>query len=359
MILAALMTGAHAMAIAQSAASPSKPASNAAATVDGKIIAESELEDAIQTRLISLKSEEYNLKRQVLQEKIDQILLEKEAAREGLSLEQFTQKKIDGVIRPATEDQIKAVYESTKDQYKDKTEAEAFKQIQENLHRARIDLRRSELLQDLRSKAEVEVLLDPPRVSVATDNARVAGPKNAPVTIVEFADFQCPFCGRTAATLKELREKYGDQLRIVFRDFPLAFHQNAAKAAEAASCANEQGKFWDMHDKLFANQAKLAVADLRRYAGQIGLNENLFDHCLDSGEFSQKWQADRDEGQRYGITGTPTFFINGRMLVGAAQYDIFSGVIDEELKRLRPSRALAPTAATRQTAAGGQGQARY
>ena len=347
-LLSALVAVLSLAAAAQNAAAAhsaqSQPAGNPAAIVNNKVISATELDDAVQGRLIALKSKEYELKRQALEDKIDHILLENEAARQGMSLEQFTQKKIEGVIDPPTDDQLKAVYESTREQYKGKTEAEALKQISENLRRARIDLRRSELLKDLRSRAKVQVFLEPPRVKVASDDTRSSGPANAPVTIVEFADFQCPFCGRSAATLKQLQQKYPGRLRLVFRDFPLPIHPNAPKAAEAASCANEQGKFWEMYDKLFANQASLAVADLKRYAAQIGLNADRFDHCLDSGRFTEKWKADQKEGQSYGIGGTPTFFINGRMLVGAAPYDNFAQVIDEELER--PATSKTPAQAT-------------
>jgi protein-disulfide isomerase len=132
-------------------------------------------------------------------------------------------------------------------------------------------------------------------------------------------------------TLKKLHESYGDKVRIVFRDLPLQMHPQAPKAAEAAECANEQGKFWEMHDKLFASQQKLQIADLKQHAVDLGLTADAFNQCLDSGKFTASVKQDSEDGARYGLTGTPGFFINGRLLVGAQPYEAFAQVIDEEL----------------------------
>lgn len=329
------------VATAQAAKHPSDPvaASPRIAIVDGKEIAQSEVEAAVRSRLIALRSQEYKLKRQAVDDVIDRMLLEKDAARRGISVQQLTEKEIEGRIRPATEEQLRAIYESTKDKYGDKSEAEVLKQIESNLHQARLNLRRSDFLKDLRSASAIQIFLEPPRVKVNSEDARARGLQTAPITIVEFADFQCPFCGRTAETLKQIEQTYAGQVRVVFRDFPLDFHQNAAKAAEAASCAQDQGKFWPMHDKLFANQTNLKVADLKKYASEIGLDAGQFSQCLDTDKYSKKWRADRDEGASYGISGTPTFFVNGRMLSGAAPFTDFAQLIDEELQRTGASKA--------------------
>jgi protein-disulfide isomerase len=129
-----------------------------------------------------------------------------------------------------------------------------------------------------------------------------------------------------------VEEKYGDKVRVVFRNFPLLqIHPQAAKAAEAASCAADQGKFWEMHDKLFANQQKLAVADLKQHATDLGLKAEEFNQCLDSGKKEAEWKKDMDEAATYGITGTPAFFINGRLISGAQPLEAFTTIIDEEL----------------------------
>ncbi len=156
------------------------------------------------------------------------------------------------------------------------------------------------------------------------------GRKNAPITIIECSDFQCPFCARFANdTLKQLRanEIKKGKVRLVFKNFPLPFHQFAEKAAEAAECANRQGKFWQMHDLLFNSNGRLDVDSLKSYAKQIGLNTKEFDHCLDSGEMAGIVQTDRAQCAAAGVQGTPTFFINGKMLIGAQPYEQFKGLI--------------------------------
>jgi len=159
------------------------------------------------------------------------------------------------------------------------------------------------------------------------------GPKNAKVTIVEWSDFECPFCTRVTPTLTKIKEQYGKDVRVVFRHQPLPFHQNAKLAAEAAMAAHEQGKFWEMHDKLFANQKALTRPSLEKYAEELGLNMGKFRQALDSGKFRAQVEADSSAGSAVGANGTPTFFINGRQLVGAQPFESFKAAIDEELAR--------------------------
>jgi protein-disulfide isomerase len=173
----------------------------------------------------------------------------------------------------------------------------------------------------------------PAKVDIKIGDAPVKGPASAKVTVVEFSDFQCPFCGRVNPTLKEIEDKYQGKIKIAFRNLPLPFHDKAHLAAEAALAANEQGKFWAMHDKLFANQQALDRPSLEKYAQEIGLNMNKFTAALDSGKFKDKVDSDAKEGAAVGATGTPTFFINGTRLVGAQPADKFKEVIDAELKK--------------------------
>jgi len=154
----------------------------------------------------------------------------------------------------------------------------------------------------------------------------------AKVTILEFSDFQCPFCARGAATMAQIKEEYGDDVEIIFKEFPLSFHKNAQKAAEAAECARDQGKFWEMHDLMFANQGALGVSSLKSYAEQLGLDTDEFDSCLDSGEKAGQVAADTAEGRSMGISGTPGFIINGRGVKGAQPLEVFKEIIDEELE---------------------------
>jgi protein-disulfide isomerase len=171
----------------------------------------------------------------------------------------------------------------------------------------------------------------PPVQDIQVGKAPVKGDKNAPVTIVAYSDFQCPFCSRVVPTMKELEEAYGKKIRIAFKNQPLPFHDKARDAAAAALAANEQGKFWEMHDKLFANQNSLDRASLERFAKELGLNEAKFKAAMDSEKIRAQIDADQAEANRVGANGTPTFFINGRQLVGAQPTSEFKKMIDAEL----------------------------
>jgi protein-disulfide isomerase len=172
-------------------------------------------------------------------------------------------------------------------------------------------------------------------VDAATYTAPVKGPATAPVTIVEFSDFQCPVCARLKPTLDQIKEKYGDKVRIVFRQYPLtSIHPNAPKAAEAALCANDQGKFWELHDAMFADQAGLAMENLKAKATKIaGLQPEPFNACLDSGKHAEEVRQDLASGTAAGVGSTPSMFVNGRALVGLVPFEDISRLIDDELKR--------------------------
>jgi len=172
------------------------------------------------------------------------------------------------------------------------------------------------------------------RIEVSADDA-VLGNKNAPITIIEFSDFECPFCGRFFnQTLPSIKEKYIDtgKVKLVYRDFPLSFHPNAQKAAEAAECAGEQNKFWEMHDILFEKGVSGGINSFKQYAKDLGLDTTKFNSCLDSGRYTNEVQKDFQDGQSYGVSGTPTFFINGIEVVGAQPFGVFQQIIDAELK---------------------------
>ncbi len=173
-------------------------------------------------------------------------------------------------------------------------------------------------------------------VDVSVDDDAIKGDVNAPVTIVEFSDYECPFCARHfEETLPLIIEEYVDtgKVRIVFRDFPLEFHSYAQKASEAAECAGEQEKYWEMHDTLFENQKNLDVDSLKKYAEDIGLNTGEFDNCLDSDEMADEVKKDMEDGKDYGVSGTPGNFINGRFVSGAQPFSVFQQIIEEELAK--------------------------
>jgi protein-disulfide isomerase len=177
-------------------------------------------------------------------------------------------------------------------------------------------------------------MLEAPRYMVpTTDKDPVRGNAAAPVTIVEFSDFQCPYCARVTPTLAHVREVYGDKVKIVFKDYPLPNHAQAPKAAEAARCASEQQKFWEMHDAMFANQRALEVPGLKQTARAIGLDGAKFDQCLDSGKWAGVIGEGSALGDKMGVNSTPTLYVNGRALVGAMPFENFKSIIDEELTK--------------------------
>jgi protein-disulfide isomerase len=275
--------------------------------------------------------------------------MEKEAKARKVTTAELMKTEVEAKVVPVTPEEQKSFYEANKARYfANVPEADALKQIEMGLGQQRMQQRRAEFAASLRAKANVRLMLDPPRTQVAADDDPSNGPADAPVTIIEFSDFQCPYCSRVVPTLARIKDRYGDSVRVVFRDFPIPqLHPNASKAAEAGQCAHEQGKFWAMHDLMFANQGKLDVPGLKQHAATLGLDAAAFEKCLDSGKYAAEWQKDSQDGEKAGVQSTPSFFVNGRPLVGAQPYEQFADVINEELGRANrpvPPEKAAPVA---------------
>lgn len=169
--------------------------------------------------------------------------------------------------------------------------------------------------------------------SAKAEDQHIRGNKNAQVKLVEYSDFECPYCERAYPTLQQILKDYGDKVSLEYRHYPLPFHKNAQKAAEASECAAAQGKFWEFHDKAFDNQSALSLSALKQWAAELGLNKNKFNTCLDEGTFAAKVQAQFQEGDAKGVNGTPATFINGELLVGAQPYAQFKQAIDAALAK--------------------------
>jgi protein-disulfide isomerase/copper chaperone CopZ len=162
-----------------------------------------------------------------------------------------------------------------------------------------------------------------------TQDDHIRGDFNAPITLVEFSDFECPFCARHFPTLNKILSDYQGKVKLVYKHFPLPFHPNAQKAAEASECAAEQGKFWEYHDKLFENFSQgYSLEKFKQWAKELGLDANRFNNCLDSGKYAQKVQKDIQEGNQKGVDGTPATFVNGQLISGALPYEAFKQIID-------------------------------
>lgn len=309
------------------------------ARIDDQVITMQELQNALAAQLAKLQEQKHQLMEAKLEELIAERLLTREAKRRGVTVEELLKAEVASKISEVTEAEVTSFITENKARLRGET-AELRPKVRDYLREQKVAQQGKAYVTSLRQAAKVAVLLEelpPIRVAVKVDGAYAQGLKDAPVTLVEFTDFQCPFCSRAVATVKEVMRQYPGKVRWVFRDFPIAsLHPNAPKAAEAARCAGDQGKFWEYHDLLFDSQAQTTIADFKRYAEQMKLDPKSFEQCLDSGKHRAAVEADVQEGSRLGITGTPTFFINGRILVGAQPLENFKKVIEAELRH-KPS----------------------
>jgi protein-disulfide isomerase len=277
----------------------------------------------------------YQHRRLSIDQLVGDYLIGEAAKKAGSSKETFVEAELAKRRGPITDADIQRVYDDNKDRVGASTVADLKDSITAFIARNRDQQNLAALVNELRAAGPaVTVSLEPPRYDVTiTDHDPSRGPKDAPITIVEFSEYQCPFCARVTPTLRALEQKYAGKIRIVYKDFPLQNHAQAPKAAEAAHCAGDQGKYWELHDRLFANQQQLQVPQLKQHAAAIGLDRATFDQCLDSGRHAAIVQEDVDYGGTMGVASTPTLYINGRLVTGAQPAAIFESIIDEELAR--------------------------
>ncbi len=309
------------------------------AVVAGQTIYEDDLLPLVQAQLQQLRNQEYELKSRALENLVNQKLLEAEAKKKAIAVGKLLEQEVDSKVAEPTEAELMAVYLSQKDRLNRPFE-EVKAQLQQALKQGKLQQARQEYLKRLREQAGVSILLRPPKVEVAYDPARLRGSATAPVIIVEFSDFQCPYCRQVQPTLKNLLAKYEGRVSVAYRDLPLReIHPQAQLAAEASRCAGEQGKFWEYHDLLFTNPDKLNRDGLVEQARSLKLDEKQFDSCLSNGKYKAQVEQDLQEGMRAGVTGTPGFFINGVLLSGAQPQAAFEGIIQAELSAPKGKRA--------------------
>jgi protein-disulfide isomerase len=310
---------------------PQASSADPIATVAGEPLSEQDLWAALgPQQVMELRAQEYQIKSQALENLIRLKLVQVEAKKRGLTAEALVAQEVDSKVADPADPEVEAYFWGQNRpgvRFDDAKE-----QFRSALKALKIQKARAVYADSLRKTIDVRVRLRPPTVDVAYDPARVKGNVNAPVTIVEFSDFQCPYCRQAEGTLQAVLAKYGNKVKLAFMDFPLReIHPRAQSAAEAARCAGEQGKFWEYHDVLYADQAKLEPPALLASARGLGLNEQSFQSCLESGRFKSKIEADLAEGQRAGVSGTPGFFINGVFLSGSQPQAEFEKVIDTQL----------------------------
>ena len=253
-----------------------------------------------------------------------------EAARLGIAAEALA-ARIDAAADPVTAADVSAFH---RERGLAQPLADIAPQIRAYLEGQAVEAARAAAYADLERRYAVAYLLEPLRIEVAADGFPSHGPADAPVTIVEFSDFECPYCARLAPVLDEVKRRYAGTVRVVYRHYPLTgIHPDAWKAAEASLCAHEQGRFWEFHDLLFAEQGALAVADLKAKAARLDLDTEAFALCLDSGRHYKAVLADLRAGDAAGVSGTPAMFINGRLVDGAVPFATLAEVIEDELRR--------------------------
>jgi len=320
--------------LAQSWSCRSSNQSEKIAEVGGVTITRAELDRNGGKPLSNLRQQLYNMERQKLDEFIGATLLTREANSKGVSVTTLLEQEVNGKAAPVSEAEIEAFYNQNKSRIPVALD-KVHDQIRDYLREQKVEALKNDFFKSLRAKAKVTSYLKAPpvlRAEVSITGAAVRGSEKAKVTIVKFEDYQCPYCKTVQPTFKELLKRYDGKLRVVHKDLPLdAIHPQARPAAEAARCAGEQGKFWDYHDKLYANGSKFNAEELKSAAKEVGLDADGFEKCFASGKFKGAVQKDLLEGAQLGLNGTPAFFINGRELIGAQPLEAFVAIIDEEL----------------------------
>lgn len=293
------------------------------AVVNGREVTLAELDERIASQLYDARSE-------ALEEWVRELVIETEASKRGITEEALIEAEV-AALGPVGDDEVSAFFEQNKERMRP---GETLESVGPRIRAFLEQNKQGEAIEGLLTAADVAMKLAPPRIEVeATGPSR--GPADAPVTIVEFSDYQCPFCSRAEPTVAALLERYPTQVRFVYRHFPLdSIHPQARPAAIASVCADEQGKFWEYHAKIFASQRDLASETLARFADELALDRAKFDACVAAPAAAAKVEADAEAGVAAGATGTPAFFVNGIRLSGARPVEDFAEIVDAELERL-------------------------
>jgi protein-disulfide isomerase len=304
------------------------------AVVDGQhVITRKEIDDLVGSQLYNLQLKIYNLRKNALDNLLTKMALEHEAKARGITVEDL-KKQIMPERVEIDESRIDELYAENAGNLGNMSEDEARQRIRLDIeNRARMD-RYKAAISAIKNKARIEIVLTepiPPLIRVS-DNGPSKGPRAAPVIIVEFSDYQCPYCKQATETLKQVLQRYGHNVRLVFKQLPLPIHKDAFNAAQASVCAEQQGKFWEYHDRLF-NSSSLSLEALRSIAADLGLHTDEFNKCLNSEAARASVIKDINEAKQVGIQATPTFIINGRLMRGAGSPEEFYKTIEQEIRK--------------------------
>jgi protein-disulfide isomerase len=306
--------------------------------VGGTKLTLADFERARPTALFQARNTFYETQKRALETYADELLLEQQAKKEGVTVAQLLERHVTSVLPKDPADESLRVY------YEGIDTTESFEAVRDRIldaiRQRRAAKVRAAYVASLRSQANIAVRLAPPRVQVPLDKTPIRGSRNAPVTFIEYADYECPYCQQIQPLLDKLRTEYKDRLAFVYKDMPLPMHGSAQKAAEAAHCAGAQGRYWEFHDEIVVGKP-LAVANLKEVALGLKLDGDRFNKCLDSGEQAEVVKSSMVEAQGLGIQGTPSYLINGRFFSGMLTYERLRGIIEEELAGSRVAQAAA------------------
>jgi protein-disulfide isomerase len=277
----------------------------------------------------------YEARRGAIEDIVGEKLLAQESKTRGITSAALIDQEIGSKIATVTEADVAAWYDANPSRVQGAKLDQVRAPIRSLLTQERTQRVYQTYVDQLKAKTPVRIMLEPPRQRVAVAGSPSKGPAAAPVEVVEFSDFECPFCLRAYPTVNQVLSTYGDRIRFVYRNYPLPNHPNARPAAEAAQCAAEQGQFWQYYERLFADQTKLSSDGLKQSAAALGLDAGRFNACLDTHKYKDRVESDIKDGNEAGVSGTPAFFINGRMITGAQPFEAFKRIIDEELELKR------------------------
>ena len=323
--------------VASTTVTAAQDSSNVAARIGDTVITLEELDEAWQSsdlpRYLKVMQKLYDGRRNALDRLIDERLLKREALVRDMTRDELMSVAVFNQVPYVTDVEVRQVYATNKTRYGSRTFENVQDRIRATLERQRSEQALQDYLHDLRqTEGGLKVFFEPPRHVLETlSEDPIRGPASAPVEIVVFSDFECPYCKKVSETIAQLRDEFGGQIRSVYKDFPLPSHPNAFKAAEAGNCAHDQGQFWEMHDRMFSSQGALDVESLKEYAANVGLEITAFSRCLDEGWHKVAVNRDMTFGMRHGVSSTPTLFINGRMVIGAIAYRRFAEIIREQV----------------------------
>ena len=328
---------------AVSSPTPESPNTTILAEVDGRALTEADLDRKKVGTLLQARYNYYMSQRKALDQLVDDELIALAAERKHVPVDKFLEAEVYKGIKDPTEDQLQVYYEGmeTEESY-----VAVHDRLIEHIRQLRRDKARAAFVKTLHEQANLQILLSPPAADVNLQDVHVHGQKDAPVVLVEFADYECPYCQKVNPLLQKLKDEYGDKLAIAYKDFPLPMHHRAQKAAEAARCAGEQGKYWEYHDVLYYSRM-LDISDLKKHAQVLKLDEAEFAKCLDSGSQAEAVKKDLEEGKALALPGTPSFFVNNHFFHGAVDYDTLREMVEQQLRAKSSPHSVVQTASSK------------